>query len=380
VPIISAPSLLVDGRLSGPGAVVVADGLIVDVLDRVPPPGDGDIVLDGGLLTPGLVDLQVNGAFGVDLAAATPREWDDVRRRLPATGVTSFVPTMITAPVEDLVAAAHRALAARSRPAGEPGARVLGVHLEGPFLSPDYAGAHDPGLIVDPAPHLVEALLAAPGLSIVTLAPERPGAPAAVRRLTDAGVLVSIGHTAATAAEVRAATDAGARMVTHLFNAQRPLGHREPGVPGQALADQRLSVGLIADLHHVAAPIVAVVFRSAPDRVVLVTDATAALGMPPGRYRLGGQDVVLGPGGEPPRRDDGTVAGAALPLDAAVRNVVACGVEPAAALAAATSAPARLLGHADLGRLVAGARADLVWWSEDLRVRRVWVAGTCVTV
>jgi N-acetylglucosamine-6-phosphate deacetylase len=380
VPIISAPALLIDSRLSGPGAVVVADGLIVDVLERVPAPGGDDIALPVGLLTPGLVDLQVNGAFGVDLAVAAPSEWDGVRQRLPATGVTSFVPTMITASVEDLVASAHRAQAAQERPSGEPGARILGVHLEGPFLSPDYAGAHDRRLIVDPAPQLVEALLAGPGLSIVTLAPERPDATAAIRRLAEAGVLVSIGHTAATAAEVRAAADAGARMVTHLFNAQRPLGHREPGVPGQALADERLAVGLIADLHHVAAPIVAVVFRSAPGRVALVTDATAALGMPPGRYRLGGQDVVLGPGGEPPRRDDGTVAGAALPLDAAVRNVVVCGVDPAAALAAATSVPARLLGREDVGRLAVGARADLVWWSDDLDVRRVWVAGTCVSV
>jgi N-acetylglucosamine-6-phosphate deacetylase len=379
VPIISAPLLLVDGRLTGPGAVAVEDGVIVDVLDRVPAPGRDDLALPHGLLTPGLIDLQVNGAFGVDLTAASAEEWDEVRRRLAAGGVTSFIPTMITAPVEVLVAAAHLAVAAQARTAG-PAARILGVHLEGPFLSPDYAGAHDPHLIVDPAPHLVEAMLAAPGLSIVTLAPERPGALAAVRRFADAGVVVSIGHTAATAEEARAATDAGARMVTHLFNAQRPLGHREPGVPGQALSDERLSAGLIADLHPVAAPIVAVAFRCAPGRVALVTDATAALGMPPGRYRLGGRDVVLGPGGQPPRRDDGTIAGAALPLDAAVRNVVACGVDPAAALAAATSVPARLLGRAEVGRLAAGARADLVWWSTDLRVRRVWVGGTCVTV
>ena len=372
--VIGAPRVVADSVPLGPACVAVSDGVILGVAagetyGDVPP----DVVLPSGVLVPGLVDMQINGCFGVDFVAADPAGWAEVSARLPETGVTSFVPTFITAPVPDLVAGLRRTAAL---PADLGGARVLGVHVEGPFLSPKRHGAHDPALLRDPTPEAVDALIeAAPGLlRMHTLAPERPGALAAIRRLVDAGVLVSVGHSDATAEQTEAAADAGARLVTHLFNAMRPLHHREPGVVGQGLADPRLTCGLIADLHHVAAPICRLAFAAAPGRIVLVTDAVAAAGMPPGTYDLGGQQVSVDPLGLP-RRPDGTLAGSGLRLDAAIANVVAAGVDLRSAVDAASRLPADILGRPDLGRIEAGGTADLVWLGDDLSARATWLAG-----
>ena len=372
--VIGAPRVVADSVPLGPACVAVSDGVILGVAagetyGDVPP----DVVLPSGVLVPGLVDMQINGCFGVDFVAADPAGWAEVSARLPETGVTSFVPTFITAPVPDLVAGLRRTAAL---PADLGGARVLGVHVEGPFLSAARHGAHDPALLRDPTPEAVDALIeAAPGLlRMHTLAPERPGALAAIRRLVDAGVLVSVGHSDATAEQTEAAADAGARLVTHLFNAMRPLHHREPGVVGQGLADPRLTCGLIADLHHVAAPICRLAFAAAPGRIVLVTDAVAAAGMPPGTYDLGGQQVSVDPLGLP-RRPDGTLAGSGLRLDAAIANVVAAGVDLRSAVDAASRLPADILGRPDLGRIEAGGTADLVWLGDDLSARATWLAG-----
>jgi len=385
---VSAPSLLLDGRLTGPGTVVVEGGVVVEVRggelrgdDRPAGSAGEHVTLESGVLTAGLVDLQINGAWGVDLATATPEEWASVAERLPETGVTAFLPTYTTAAVPDLVAGLDRAARARAARSGTA-ARLLGVHLEGPFLSPLHAGAHDPSLMHDPTQELLDELLAGEDrrqvLSVVTLAPERPGALAAIRRLVAAGVVASIGHSAASAEQTAAAADAGARLVTHLFNAQSALGHREPGLPGHALADERLTLGLIADLQHVAPDVLRLVFAAAAHRVALVTDAVAAAGMPAGEYLLGGQPVRVDPAEGLPRRTDGTIAGSVLHLDAAVRNVIGLGVSPAAALTSATAVPASVVGRSDLGRIVVDAPADLVWWDESYVPRRVWVAGSAV--
>ncbi len=377
--VVSAPRLLVAGAVTGPGALVLEGGRIVEVLDQVP--DHVDVALDHGLLSPGLVDVQINGFAGVDFASATSDDWDAVDRALVRSGVTAYVATFITAPVEDLADALDRTASRRSAGPVEDGARLVGAHVEGPFLSPRYRGAHDADLMRDPDPEALDVLLGSPGreaLTILTLAPERDHAIDAVKRLAAEGVVVSIGHTDATGAVVTAAADAGARMVTHLFNAQRPLGHREPGVPGQAMSDDRFVVGLIPDLQHVSAPIVRVIMRACAGRVVLVTDAVAAAGMPPGRYELGGEDLVVSDDGTLPRRADGTIAGSVLTLDEGVRNVAAQGVDLAVALEAATRVPADLVHRPDLGRLEAGARADLVWFDDDLRVQRTWVDGRIV--
>jgi N-acetylglucosamine-6-phosphate deacetylase len=372
--VISAPRVVAEGVPLGPACVAVERGAVLGATAGETYAGlRPDVVLPAGVLAPGLVDVQVNGCFGVDLVAASADEWARVSRRLPETGVTGFVPTFISAPVPVLAAALRRTAGLLPGPGG---ARVLGVHVEGPFLSPRRHGAHDPALLRHPTPGAVEELLgAAPGLlRMHTLAPELPGALDTVRELAAAGVVVCIGHSDATAAQAEAAADAGARMVTHLFNAMRPLHHREPGIVGQALVDPRLASGLIADLHHVAAPVCLLAFTAAAGRVVLVTDAVAAAGMPPGAYDLGGQQVEVDALGLP-RRVDGTLAGSGLRLDAAVANAVAAGVDLRSAVDAATRLPADLVGRPDLGRIAAGAVADLVWLGDDLAARATWIGG-----
>lgn len=376
--VFAAPRMVPGTARSGvlaPGYVVADGGRITDA-GAGAPPREPDVTLPSGILVPGLVDLQVNGYYGVDLGLTDPDGWARVVRRLPETGTTAFLPTFITGPLGELSAAMRSAAEiAEGVPAGS---RILGVHLEGPFLSPARAGAHRREWIVPPSPGAVADLLAAGGeaLRMVTLAPEADGALAAVKTLVAAGVVVSVGHSDATALQVSAAADAGARAVTHLFNAQRPMHHREPGVVGQALTDPRLTSGLIADYSHVAASVCALAFAAAPGRIFLVTDAAACAGMPPGRYLLGGQPVELPPGdGAAPVRADGTLAGSALRLDRAVANMVAAGAGLADAVAAASRIPADVIGRANLGRIGPGAAADLVWLGDDLRTRATWVGG-----
>jgi N-acetylglucosamine-6-phosphate deacetylase len=309
--------------------------------------------------------------------ATSPRWWAAVASGLTGTGATSFLPTFITSPLDELIAALRSAAVIISGlPPGR--ARVLGVHLEG-RSSRRAAGARTirPGSSRRRPARSARCSRSGPGLvTVVTLAPEVDGGMAAVRQLSEAGVLVSVGHSDATAAQVAAAAGAGARMVTHLYNAQRPLHHREPGVVGQALADARLTSGLIADLRHVSAQAAAIAFAAAPGRICLVTDAAACAGMPPGTYLLGGRPIELPPGdGEPPIRADGTLAGSALRMDAAVANMVAAGVSLAAAVAAASRVPADLIGRPDLGRIAPGAVADLAWLGDDLRAKATWVRG-----
>jgi N-acetylglucosamine-6-phosphate deacetylase len=376
--VITAPEVLTGlpgADVLAPGYVVLRAGQVAAVGEGAPP-GAADVALADGYLAPGFVDLQVNGYYGVELQDARPDGWAHVIERLPETGTTSFVPTFVTAPVERLARALREA--ATFRQELPFGARVLGVHLEGPFLSPDRRGAHNPAWLTDPSPSAVDDLIDAGGdlLRLVTLAPERPGGLAAVTRLAAAGKLVSVGHTDATAAQVAAAADAGARMVTHLYNAQRPLGNYEPGVVGQALTDPRLTSGLIADLHHVNVPACLIALAAAPGRIALVTDAAACAGMPPGRYLLGGEPIELPPGaGQPPRRPGGGLAGSALRMDAAVANLAGAGVSLPDLITAATSIPADLIGCPDLGRIAPGAAGDLVWLGPDLQARATWIGG-----
>jgi N-acetylglucosamine-6-phosphate deacetylase len=361
-----------------PGYVRVADGVITEVASG-PAPAPPDVQADSGLLLPGLVDLQVNGYFGAELRTAGPDEWAMVAARLPETGTTAFLPTFITAPLSELGAALRSAR--ELVPALDGGARVLGIHLEGPFIAPSRRGAHNEAWITAATPEAVDELLAAGGglIRLVTLAPERAGALAAIDQLTQAGAEVSVGHSDATARQVAAAADHGARLITHLFDAQRPLHHREPGVVGQALADPRLSSGLIADLRHVCGSVAAIAFAAAPGRIFIVTDAAACAGMPPGRYLLGGEPIELPPGaGEPPVRADGTLAGSGLRMDAGLGNMISAGVGLTVAVAAATRIPADLIGRPDLGRIAPGAAADLLWLGDDMRTNATWIGGELV--
>lgn len=369
------PATVAGPRELSPGFVRLRDGLIAEA-GAGPPPGRPDVELDTGVLVPGFVDLQVNGYFGADMAAADASEWETVVRRLPETGTTAFLPTFITAPMHKIASALRQA--GELIPRLPLGARVLGVHVEGPFISHRFRRAHAAEWIIDPVPEAVaEIAEAGEGtLRLLTLAPERDGAIAAIRRLTSAGVVVSVGHSEATDAQVCAAADAGARMVTHLFNGHPGLHHRDVGVIGQALIDDRLTSGLIADLHHVAGTACRIAFAVAPGRIAIVTDAAACAGMPPGRYQLGGQPIELPPGDSvPPARLDGTLAGSALRMDTGVANMVAAGVDLGDVVVAATRVPADVIGRSDLGRIAPGAAADLVWLDDDLHTQATWVAG-----
>jgi N-acetylglucosamine-6-phosphate deacetylase len=334
----------------GPAEVVVEDGVIASI--------EGIASAPDRTLAPGFVDLQVNGVDDIDVASARDGDWDRFDDLLHATGVTTWCPTLVTAPLADMRARLDRVPA---RPS------IAGVHLEGPFLG-GRPGAHPRDLL---RPIDLEWLDALPdGVRIVTIAPELDGACDAVRSLVARGVTVSLGHSAATLEQVRACIDAGARMVTHLFNGMPSLHHREPGVVGAALTDDRVVAGLIADLVHVHPVAIEVAFRAKPGRIALVTDAVAWRGARIGR-------IEITHDGTAPRLPDGTLAGSSLTMDAAVRNVVReANVPLEVALAAASTTPAELVGLHDRGRIEVGRRADLVALDRDLRVAAVWAAGT----
>jgi N-acetylglucosamine-6-phosphate deacetylase len=247
------------------------------------------------------------------------------------------------------------------------------VHLEGPFLSARWPGAHDPNHLRAPSGALVDRLASAGPVALVTLAPELAGAHELIRRLVGRGIVVSCGHSDADAASAHAAFDAGARAITHLHNAHRRFAHRDPGLGGVALVRPDVTVQAIVDGVHLAPEVAYGAFLAARERFSLVTDAMAAAGLGDGRYRLGSQDVAVD--GMTARLDDGTLAGSVLTMDAAVRNLVALGASGVEAILAATRAPARLLARANLGILAPGAPADVVVLDDRLEVRATFVGG-----
>jgi N-acetylglucosamine-6-phosphate deacetylase len=317
-------------------------------------------------VAPGFVDVQVNGFAGAEVGP-DPDALARVAAALPRAGVTAFCPTLVSRPD----AGYRRAAAALARArVPETAARPLGVHLEGPFLNPARHGAHDPAALRDPDPAVLDGLLAAFRPAIVTLAPELPGGLDAVARIARAGAVAAVGHTEAAAAVARAAIDAGARLLTHAMNAMPGLAAREPGPLGAFLADPRPHVSLIADGVHLDDPSMFICTRAAGARLVLVSDAVAAAGMPPGRHRLG-RRTITADGTRATSR--GRLAGAVAGLDAGPRTLIRAGIPRPAALAAATSAPRRLLGLPP--GLTPGRPADLVVLDECLVPRLTLVGG-----
>ncbi len=338
-----------------PGYVVVQDGRVVEVAPGTPRRADRHY--PEGVLVPGFVDLQVNGAAGVDFLRCDAQSLPRAQRYLASNGTTSFLATLVTSPPEQAEAACR---VLQRAPSGV-GAEVAGLHLEGPVVNPARRGAHDPRWIREPAdPQVRDLYQRTTGfLRVVTLAPELPGARDLVGWLVERGVVVSAGHSDATFEQAQDAFQAGVGMVTHLFNAMRPMHHREPGLAGAALQEGPWVCGIVADGVHVHPAFFRLAYRMlGPDRLVLATDAISAAGCGSGQFTLGTQEGKVGPDGVP-RLADGTLAGSVLRMDQAIVNAVRWGVPLADAVRMATATPARVVGLCDRGVLRAGARADL---------------------
>jgi len=364
--------LWVDGWID---AHVVVDSGAIARIEREARLAEGVTVFDatGLMVIPGFVDLQINGGFGCDFTSAPETIWS-VGSSLPRTGVTAFLPTIVSSPPEIV----HRALEvlAAGPPAGYSGAMPLGLHCEGPMLSPSRRGAHAARHLQTPSPEVIDGWRPEAGVRMVTLAPELAGADAVIRELRGRGIVVSIGHSDATFEEALEAFEAGVTAGTHLFNAMTGLHHRAPGVAGALLARPDLVAGLIVDGLHVHPGAVAAAWRAKGARgLALVSDAVGAMGAElGGSYRLGESELVTD--GREVRDRDGTLAGSTLTLDAAVRNLVAfAGAAPDEAIAAASTTPSRLLGEAGRGSIELGARADLTLLDPSLEIMATIVGG-----
>ncbi|HYZ28825.1 MAG TPA: N-acetylglucosamine-6-phosphate deacetylase [Thermoleophilaceae bacterium] len=352
---------IVDGALV-PGDLRVEGGTVTEV--GLPPASTAR-----GTAVPGFVDLHINGFAGVDFLTAEPGDYGTVGRELAATGVTAYLPTFVSSPLDTY----RRALRAVGDASADAGARLLGVHLEGPFISPRWAGAHDPRCIREPDLALAADLCDTGPVRVVTLAPELPGGLELVEYLSERDVVVSCGHSDADAQTAHRAFDRGARAVTHVYNAHRRWQPRDPGLAGAALVRDDVTVQAIVDDVHLAPETAYGAFLAARERFCLVTDAIAGAGLAPRDSRLGHRTVHVRDGEV--RLPDGRLAGSLLTMDRAVANLVAKGASLAAAVHAASRAPALLIGRPDLGRIAVGHAADIAVLDDDLRVIRALVAG-----
>lgn len=360
--------LVLDDRVAA-GRLSVEDGVITDVdLDVA------DIAADAPYIAPGFVDVHVHGWGGHD-AMGDAAALDGMARALLRRGVTSFLPTAVTAPLDELGAFADR-VRAWMPAAPADGAEPLGFNLEGPFLASAKRGAHAEAHLRTPvSASRAELDGLVNGLRLLTVAPELDGATDLIGWLHGRGVAVSVGHSAADAEQVWDAYEAGARSTTHLFNAMTGVDHRSPGVAVAALLEDDAYVELIADGIHVHPAIWPLITRlKPPDRVLLVSDALAVGGTADGRGRIGGLDLEVRDGRATLAGTD-TLAGSVIALDSAIRNATSAGIPLVDAIAAASRNPLGLLGVTDRGRLAAGQRADIVQLGEELSVRRVMRAG-----
>jgi N-acetylglucosamine-6-phosphate deacetylase len=374
MPLIAAGTVVLDRGVRRPGWLETSGARIVDC-GSGPPPRPADVDMPEAVVVPGFVDMHAHGGGGGSYTDANDADILRAAMFHRRHGTTTTLASLVTASPADLLTAV--AALAESTRAGA----VAGIHLEGPWLSAARCGAHDPKQLRDPAPAEIDALLAAGGgaIRMVTLAPERAGSSDAITRFVDAGVVVALGHTDATYEQTRHAVELGATVGTHLFNAMRPVHHREPGPALALVQDERVTVELIADGVHVhPAMLRAVIETAGADRVALITDATAAAGLGDGEFRLGAVqiDVV-----ERVARVRGTstIAGSTATMDQLFRAAAGFGSDRDAALAATvqmtSTTPARALGLDRVGSLCAGAHANLVVLDEDLQVTGVMANG-----
>lgn len=360
---LEAGSVFLDGTKILASRAAVGGDVGGDVGDAI----DGD----GLIVAPGFVDAQINGGHGIDVAREPERVWE-LAQRLPHHGVTSFLPTIISSPAE---ASEGLIRALQQRPSSFVGAEPLGAHFEGPMLAPSRRGAHRIGMLKDPSPQIIEGWSRKNGVVMVTIAPELPGALEVISELVRRDVIVAVGHTNATSTDARAALDAGATVVTHLFNAMAPLGHRDPRLVGVALAERDLVAGLIVDGIHIDPTVIAAAWNAKrPGGIMLVTDAVAAMGQELERGEVAGAPVIVRDGAV--RDAAGNLAGSTLSMDRAVQNLVSyTGCHVHEAVIAASTTPARAIGAQHRGVIADGAIADLVLLDDHLDVQVTLCAG-----
>jgi N-acetylglucosamine-6-phosphate deacetylase len=372
-------SLVENGQMAHDQTVIVQAGKITYAGSSIDHPTlDSFTVLDGNgkswTVAPGFIDLQFNGGYGVDFTSS-PDRIASIAAKLPETGVVAFLPTFITSPLADYAEKLKAVLGAQeTAKTAPPGALVLGAHIEGPFLNPDSRGAHNASLFRDPSPQALEYLDPRQTIRLLTLATELPGGLEVTRALSDAGIIVSIGHSQASYNEAQAAFKAGVSYATHLFNAMPPLNHRQPGLVGALLTQSEVRCGLIVDGIHVHPAMVQLAYQSlGPTGITLVTDAMAAMGMSPGTYAIGDQSVTVDKTSA--RLENGTLAGSILRMDQAINNMVRfshCSLAEAVRMASTT--PAEVLGiQGRFGHVSNGYPANLVLLGSDGQV-----LGTCV--
>jgi N-acetylglucosamine-6-phosphate deacetylase len=381
--------------------LLVEDGSIVEATSRAnreTPTGSRLVDFPGGILAPGFIDIHIHGGAGHDVMEAGGDALPAMERLLARHGVSSYFPTTVTAPLEATLSALARLAdaiesgnddaassdaGARGPHSTGPRARPLGIHLEGPFISHARRGVHPPENLLAPSlPAFDRFWQAARGhVRVLTIAPELPGAIEVIVEGVKRGICVSLGHSDADLNAARAGVKAGARHATHTFNAMRPLDHRDPGILGEVLTDSRLSADMIADGIHLDPAVVQLFLKAkGPEAAVLITDATAATGMPDGRYRLGSLEVEVKDG---KCLSGGNLAGSVLTMDRAVRNVMQFAQwDLQQAVRLATLNPARVValnGRRDqVGFLAPGARADLVVLSAQGEVRNTIIGGTAI--
>ncbi len=377
-------------RLIAPTEVVehplllVEDGKILEIATQAArrvPAGVQQFDFRGGWIAPGYIDLHIHGGSGYDVMDEDPAALPALERLLVRHGVTSYYPTTVTAPVDHTLRALERladSIETRRRGSGDAKGRAcpLGIHLEGPFLSHARRGVHPAENLLPPKIETFERFWhAARGhIRMMTIAPDLDGAAEVIAEAVNRGVCVSLGHSDADLAAAERGITAGARHATHTFNAMRPLDHRSPGILGAVLTDRRVSADIIVDGVHLD-PAIVKLFAEAkgPENTVLITDATAATGMPDGRYRLGSLEVEVKDGRS---MANGRLAGSVLTMDRAVRNLAAFAGWPLEqAIVAATRNPARIAGLAGKGELVPGADADFVVLSPAGEVERTFAGG-----
>lgn len=360
-------------------SVLIENGKISQISQAIHIANGADIEwinASGLILVPGFIELQINGAFGLDFTAE-PESIFQVAEKLPRFGVTSFLPTIVTSPLQK-VARAQEFLRV-GPPEGFMGSKPLGLHVEGPFLNPERKGAHRQDYLRLPQLKDYEHLSPQTGVRMVTLAPELPGAIELVAGLTRRGIVVSAGHSLASFEQAQVGFQAGIRYATHLFNAMSPLMQFDPGLPGAILSEAGLRFGLIPDGIHVHPALVNLVWKlTGAGRMTLVSDAMAALGMPPGKYVLGDLEVIVDETSA--RLLNGVLAGSILDHPQALRNLIAftgCSLEDA--LTCLTTTPAALLGiDQSVGQIAPGYTADLVLMDPGLHVIQTIIAGKVV--